>query len=76
MTTRVTQRVTVWTAMGSAYLFTRPSSEIRLTMSGDPGPLIHRSAADIARFRAFGYYDGFGVEFPPCESARCGSALS
>ncbi|WP_329099621.1 hypothetical protein [Streptomyces sp. NBC_01439] len=43
----------------------------RVIRSGGQGPLIHRSAAEITRFRALGYWGGFGVEFPPCECARC-----
>lgn len=74
MTLRTTQLVIVWLAPGDSELFVR-TGETRVVRSGEAGPVIHRSAADIARFRSFGYYDGFGVEFPPCECARCRSAL-
>lgn len=47
------------------------ATDLRVHWSAEQGPVIHRSAAEITRFRALGYWDGFGVEFPPCECARC-----
>lgn len=70
MTLRTTHVVLARLSPGDSELFARPG-ETRVIRSGDPGPLIHRSAADRARFRALGYWDGFGVEFPPCQCVRC-----
>lgn len=70
MTLRTTRVVVVWLAPGDSELFAR-TGETRVIRSNGQGPVIHRSAADRARFRSLGYWDGFGVEFPPCECAQC-----
>ncbi|MFJ3858134.1 hypothetical protein ACIPRL_18055 [Streptomyces sp. NPDC090085] len=48
------------------------TDELREHWTTRQGPAVHRSAADTARFRLAGYYEGFGVPLAPCACPRCG----
>lgn len=42
------------------------AGEPKVFRSGEPVRPLLRDPVDVARFRREGYWDGFGVEFPPC----------
>ncbi len=44
---------------------------VRVFRSGEAVRPLVRDPVDVARFRREGYWEGFGVMFPPCQCLRC-----